>query len=70
MKSDPTGGMGILLPPLAEAACRAAVAILEVYGTDFEVDIKEDDSPLTEADMVAVSHVNASETTSVATTAL
>jgi len=33
-----------------EAAVQAGRAILEVYGTDFEVEHKEDDSPLTLAD--------------------
>ncbi|MCB1234982.1 MAG: 3'(2'),5'-bisphosphate nucleotidase CysQ [Verrucomicrobiae bacterium] len=35
---------------LLETARRAGDAILEVYGTDFAVDVKEDRSPLTEAD--------------------
>ncbi|MDJ0783943.1 MAG: 3'(2'),5'-bisphosphate nucleotidase CysQ [Desulfosarcinaceae bacterium] len=39
-----------LLPPVIVAAVAAGKAILEVYGTDFDVDIKADKSPLTEAD--------------------
>ena len=35
---------------LKDTARRAGDAILEVYGTEFEVDVKEDKSPLTEAD--------------------
>jgi 3'(2'), 5'-bisphosphate nucleotidase len=41
---------GVALMPLLEAAREAGAAILEVYGRDFEVDYKEDQSPLTEAD--------------------
>ncbi|MCJ8503045.1 3'(2'),5'-bisphosphate nucleotidase CysQ [Desulfatitalea alkaliphila] len=36
-----------------DAAARAGAAILEVYGTDFGVDIKADRSPLTRADLAA-----------------
>ena len=35
---------------LAELAKEAGKAILEVYGTEFSVERKEDRSPLTEAD--------------------
>jgi len=38
------------IDPLLALAERAGEAILEVYGTEFAVDVKEDDSPLTEAD--------------------
>jgi 3'(2'), 5'-bisphosphate nucleotidase len=41
---------GVELGPLLGAAWRAGAAILDVYGRDFEVDYKEDASPLTEAD--------------------
>jgi 3'(2'), 5'-bisphosphate nucleotidase len=36
-----------------KAAIKAGTAILEIYNKDFEVDFKEDDSPLTEADRSA-----------------
>jgi len=36
---------------LAGVAREAGKAILEVYGTDFEIKCKEDHSPLTLADM-------------------
>ena len=39
-----------LLEPLLDLAQRAADEILAVYGTEFTVDTKADDSPLTEAD--------------------
>ena len=39
-----------LLEPLLDLADRAAAEILAVYGTEFRVDTKADDSPLTEAD--------------------
>lgn len=38
---------------IIKAAIKAGNAILEVYATDFVVDIKADDSPLTRADMAA-----------------
>jgi len=44
-----------LLPELLGIARRAGDAILEVYGHDFKVSHKEDDSPLTQADLA--SHV-------------
>jgi len=40
----------MLLEPLLDLAQRAAAEILEVYGTEFAVAHKADDSPLTEAD--------------------
>ena len=39
-----------LLDPLLALARRAADEIMAVYGTEFAVDVKADDSPLTEAD--------------------
>ena len=39
-----------MLEPLLTLARRAADEILLVYGTEFRVDLKADDSPLTEAD--------------------
>jgi 3'(2'), 5'-bisphosphate nucleotidase len=44
-----------LLPALLRIARRAGEAILEVYGRDFSVTQKEDNSPLTQADLA--SHV-------------
>ena len=44
---------GALLDPLRELACEAGRRILEVYATDFDVEHKADDSPLTAADMAA-----------------
>lgn len=41
------------LKPLDDIARRAGKAILEVYETDFEVETKSDDSPLTRADLAA-----------------
>lgn len=41
---------GVELGPLLEAARRAGAKILEIYGRDFEVAYKDDESPLTEAD--------------------
>lgn len=42
--------MSLDLEPLLATARRAGDAILKVYGTAFAVDVKEDASPLTEAD--------------------
>jgi 3'(2'), 5'-bisphosphate nucleotidase len=39
-----------MLAPLLALAARAADEIMAVYGTEFTVDVKADDSPLTEAD--------------------
>lgn len=47
--------MNQLLPELLDIARRAGAAILEVYREDFSVTHKEDDSPLTKADLA--SHV-------------
>lgn len=41
------------LEPVADIARRAGNAILDIYATDFEVETKDDDSPLTRADMAA-----------------
>jgi 3'(2'), 5'-bisphosphate nucleotidase len=40
----------IRIEDIKEIALRAGEEILEVYGTEFTVDVKEDTSPLTEAD--------------------
>lgn len=42
-----------LAEPVSGIATRAGAAILDVYATDFDVEAKEDDSPLTRADMAA-----------------
>ncbi|MEX2495128.1 MAG: 3'(2'),5'-bisphosphate nucleotidase CysQ [Woeseia sp.] len=42
-----------LIDPVAGIAARAGAAILQVYATDFDVEAKADDSPLTRADMAA-----------------
>lgn len=41
------------IEPIAELAKTAGDAILEVYATDFDVQNKDDESPLTQADMAA-----------------
>ncbi len=48
-----TPAVSPLLQQIAELARRAGEAILEVYGTDFSVRRKDDDSPLTAADLAA-----------------
>jgi len=42
-----------LVEPVVTLARQAGDAILEVYATDFDVQAKEDDSPLTQADMAS-----------------
>ena len=42
-----------VLEPVVELATKAGVAILEVYATDFDVQAKDDESPVTQADMSA-----------------
>jgi len=44
---------GIAVRPLLNVARAAGDKILEIYGRDFEIEYKSDDSPLTEADKVA-----------------
>lgn len=41
------------LEQVVRLAKQAGLRILEVYGTDFEVDIKQDNTPLTQADLAA-----------------
>ncbi len=48
--------LGQFIEPVVELAIRAGDAILEVYATDFDVQHKADQSPLTQADM-ASNHV-------------
>ena len=38
---------------IVRIARRAGEAIMEIYGTAFDVDLKEDNSPVTQADMIA-----------------
>jgi 3'(2'), 5'-bisphosphate nucleotidase len=42
-----------LIEPIVELATKAGDAILEVYATDFDVQAKDDESPLTQADMAS-----------------
>ncbi len=46
-------GLESLLEPVKEISRKAGQAIMEVYGTDFAVQEKADDSPLTRADLAA-----------------
>ncbi len=41
---------GLDLRPIIESAHQAGLAMMEVYARDFQIDFKEDESPLTEAD--------------------
>ena len=45
-------GLG-LVDSVVEIAIRAGKEILKVYNTDFKVEIKDDQSPVTEADQIA-----------------
>jgi len=45
--------MKSLIDPVVTLAIDAGQAILEVYSTDFEVESKDDDSPLTQADLAS-----------------
>ena len=42
-----------LLPDIIAVSHQAGAAIMEVYATDFEVAQKNDNSPVTEADLAA-----------------
>ena len=42
-----------LIEPVTELSIKAGTAILEVYATDFDVQSKDDASPLTQADLAA-----------------
>ncbi len=42
-----------LVQPVTELAHRAGEAILEIYNGDFAVELKDDDSPLTKADLAS-----------------
>lgn len=48
-----------VVEPTIELANLAGDAILEVYATDFDVQAKEDDSPLTQADLASNSKITA-----------
>ncbi len=41
------------IEPGVELARKAGDAILEVYATDFDVQVKQDESPLTQADLAS-----------------
>ncbi len=45
--------LAILLPEVERIARKAGELIMQVYVRDFEVMIKEDKSPVTEADLLA-----------------
>ena len=47
-----------LIEPVVELAVKAGNAILEVYATDFDVQHKADESPLTQADMASHSVID------------
>ena len=49
----PNSALGITLTPLLDAVKQAGEKILEIYKTDFEVEFKGDESPLTSADKAA-----------------
>ena len=42
-----------LVEPIVELSIKAGAAILEVYGTEFDVQAKDDESPLTQADLAS-----------------
>ncbi len=45
-----TNAYSVGIGPLLDVARRAGAKIMEIYARDFEIDYKEDESPLTEAD--------------------
>lgn len=49
-----------LVEPLIAICTRAGAAILDVYGTEFEVQTKSDDSPLTRADLASHREISSS----------
>ena len=49
--------MKSLIDPVVALATEAGHAILEVYSSDFEVQSKDDDSPLTQADLASHLHI-------------
>ena len=49
-----------LVEPLVAICTRAGAAILDVYGTDFEVETKSDDTPLTRADLASHREISGS----------
>lgn len=46
-----------LLPDVKRIAIEAGAKIMEVFRKDFDVDYKEDESPVTEADLAANTHI-------------
>ena len=46
-----------LIEPIVALAGEAGKAILEVYATDFDVQAKSDESPLTQADLASHRHI-------------
>ncbi|MDH3589713.1 MAG: 3'(2'),5'-bisphosphate nucleotidase CysQ [Gammaproteobacteria bacterium] len=48
-----------LLPEIREIARDAGEAIMEIYSRDFQVELKDDKSPLTEADLASHRHIAA-----------
>lgn len=53
MDRPPISGARPELDTAIDVAARAGGAVMEVYGRDFDVRIKDDDSPVTEADIVS-----------------
>jgi 3'(2'), 5'-bisphosphate nucleotidase len=53
MTEPTTTGRGVLLGPVLEIASAAGRAIMDVYESDFAVELKDDRSPLTQADRAA-----------------
>jgi 3'(2'), 5'-bisphosphate nucleotidase len=50
---DASDNLGLWLPRVIDIAQDAAEAIVEIYNRDFDIEHKDDKSPLTEADMAA-----------------
>ena len=46
-----------LLPEIRRIAIEAGGKIMAVYETDFDIEIKSDDSPVTTADLAANAHI-------------
>ena len=49
----PVDNLSLLLEPVKKISQAAGKKIMEIYGTEFEVDFKDDKSPLTKADLAA-----------------
>lgn len=50
---DMTDSLASLLPAITQAAETAGESIMEIYATDFDVERKSDNSPVTQADLAA-----------------